>query len=127
MKAIALAATILSGCAMTMAPAPVSRPSLHIPAGNVPDSMGSVRIIPSHDPASGTVLVVRMRAEATGMLAPLKFHWYLGNGGEWNGPEPPPQTYIVGRYDVILTVTDAIGRVNKASMKVDAESHGCAF
>jgi hypothetical protein len=72
-------------------------------------------------------MVIRMHAEIVGLRAPLRFHWHLGNGHEWNGPEPPPQKYIVGRYDVILTVTDSIGRVRKASMKVDAESHGCSF
>lgn len=125
-----MAALMLSGCATTMAPAPAPVPlqSIAIPKAGAEDASGAVRIVPSHDvTSSASSMVVRMHAEADGLVLPLKFHWYLGNGHEWNGPEPPPQTYIVGRYDVILTVTDGIGRVRKASMKVDAESHGCAF
>lgn len=89
---------------------------------------GSVRIVPSHDASShATAMVLRLRAQTEGLRPPLKFHWYLGNGHEWNGPEPPAQTYIIGRYDVILSVTDGIGVVRKASMKIDAESQGCSF
>lgn len=72
-------------------------------------------------------MVIRMHAETHDLPLPVKFHWTLGNGREWEGPEPPVQFYSVGRYDVVLTVTDSAGRVRKASMNVDAESHGCGF
>ena len=140
MRAILVAAVLLlSGCAAAPVPAP-PEPALSPGAAPAqsrsPDwyrgtslgAGGSVRIVPAHDASSmAKAMVLRLRAETEGLRPPLKFHWYLGNGHEWNGPEPPPQTYIVGRYDVILSVTDGIGVVRKASMKVDAESQGCSF
>lgn len=69
--------------------------------------------------------IVALRAETAGLTPPLRFLWNLGNGKEWDGPETPEQEYEVGRYDVILTVTDAAGHVGKASVAIDSESHGC--
>lgn len=141
MRAILVAAVLLlSGCAAAPVRAPVAVPppapapapapprSIDLDRGSAFGAGGSVRIVPAHDASSmAKAMVLRLRAETEGLRPPLKFHWYLGNGHEWNGPEPPPQTYIVGRYDVILSVTDGIGVVRKASMKVDAESQGCSF
>lgn len=89
------------------------------------DGEETVRIVLSGKRTGGLTMAVTLRAETLGLFHPLKFHWSLGNGQEWYGPEPPLQTYIVGRYDVILTVTDGNGKVRKASRKIDAESHGC--
>ena len=130
MKTIVLANMMLSGCAGMMGPLPLPLMHQHVeppPAIPAAAPQGSVRIVPSHGSENTSSLVVSMRAEVVDMEPPLRFHWHLGNGREWNGAEPPPQIYIVGRYDVILTVTDAAGRVRKASMNVDAQSHGCSF
>ena len=124
-KALALAALSLSGCMTMMAPAPSVRQDAPIPAAQAAEHEGTVRIVPSSATTGGPPMMVTLRAETVGMVAPLKFHWYLGNGREWDGPEPPTQFYLVGRYDVLLVVTDARGRVRKASLKVEAESHGC--
>lgn len=69
--------------------------------------------------------IVTLRAETSGLAPPLRFHWNLGNGKEWNGPEVPEQEYEVGRYDVILTVSDAARKVRKASVAIESEPHGC--
>lgn len=126
--ALAIAAMLLSSCGVMMVPLPRVHQHVELPVARpITKPQGSVRIVPSHGSEGTSSMVVIMRAEAVDMEPPLRFHWHLGNGREWNGPEPPPQTYIVGRYDVILTVTDAVGRVRKASMNVDAQSHGCTF
>lgn len=128
MKTIVLATVLLSGCAGMMVAVPHTHQRVE-PARVIPTAQpqGSVRIVPSHDSENSSSMVVSMRAEVVDMDPPLRFHWHLGNGREWHGAEPPPQIYIVGRYDVILTVTDATGRVRRASMNVDAQSHGCTF
>ncbi len=71
------------------------------------------------------VRIVALRARATGLTPPLSYHWDLGNGKEWNEPEVPEQEYEAGRYDVILAVKDGAGGVRKASVAIEAESHGC--
>lgn len=71
------------------------------------------------------VKIIALYADATGLTPPLSYHWNLGNGGEWNGQEVPEQEYEVGRYDVLLAVKDGAGRVKKASVAIEAESHGC--
>lgn len=72
-----------------------------------------------------SVKIVALYATATGLMPPLSYHWSLGNGKEWNGSEVPEQEYEVGRYDVLLAVKDDTGRVRKASVAIEAESHGC--
>ena len=66
-----------------------------------------------------------LRADATGLTPPLSFRWDLGDGKEWNGPEVPEHAYEFGRYNVVLAVTDAGGRVRKASMALNVEAMGC--
>lgn len=117
MNRIALAALLLSGCA---ASAPVSQAAQ---AHEEP----SVSIIATYSHATSPPVTVSLRAETTGMTPPMKFHWSLGNGREWLGARPLPQSYGVGRYDVILTVTDGEGRTKRASVAIDSESHGCGF
>jgi len=72
-----------------------------------------------------SVKIVALYATAVGLTPPLSYHWSLGNGKEWNGSEVPEQEYEVGRYDVLLAVKDGTGRVKKASVAIEAESHGC--
>jgi hypothetical protein len=74
-----------------------------------------------HGAADGKQMTVTFRAETRGMTPPLRFRWSFGNGEEWEGGEPPPQRYDGGRYDVILTVTDADGRARGTSLTVDVE------
>lgn len=69
--------------------------------------------------------VFALRAEATGLVSPLKFHWDLGNEQVWEGQHVPPQAYDFGRYNVILSVTDATGRTRRASLTIDASAPGC--
>lgn len=117
MKAIALAAILLSGCAAEPAVSPAGR-SVAEP---------SVEIIADYRHTATPPIVVSFQAVAAGLAAPLKYHWNLGNGMQWSGPEPFPQSYGVGRYDVILTVTDGDGRIKRASVAIDSQSHGCGF
>lgn len=84
-----------------------------------------VEIIASYEHTKAGKLNVSFRAVTVGMESPLTYHWILGNGKQWLGPEPWPQTYEAGRYDVMLTVTDAKGRVKRASVAIDAKSMGC--
>lgn len=72
-----------------------------------------------------SVKIVALYATTAGLTPPLSYHWNLGNGVEWNGQEVPEQEYEVGRYDVLLAVKDGAGRVKKASVAIEAESHGC--
>lgn len=117
MKAIALAAILLSGCAVDTAVLPAGR-SLDEP---------SLGIIANYRHTATPPIVVSFQAVTEGLVAPLKYHWNLGNGKQWSGPEPFPQSYGVGRYDVILTVTDGDGRIKRASVAIDSQSHGCGF
>lgn len=84
-----------------------------------------MEIIASYEHTPPT-LTVSLRAVAVGLEPPLKYRWLLGNGKQWLGPEPWPQSYDPGRYDVLLTVTDANGRIKKASVAIDSKSMGCA-
>jgi len=81
-----------------------------------------VSIVATHEKIVTPLMSVSLRAETVGLTQPLRYHWSLGNGKEWEGMQPPPQMYVGGRYDVILTVTDAVGRVRKASVKIDAHT-----
>lgn len=71
------------------------------------------------------VKIVALYAKVVGLTPPVSYHWNLGNGKEWSQPEVPEQEYEVGRYDVLLAVKDGAGRVRKASVAIEAESHGC--
>lgn len=71
--------------------------------------------------------IVAFRAQTSGLTPPLQFHWNLGNGKQWDKQFVPEQFYEPGRYDVVLTVSDAVDHVVKASMAIDTESHGCGF
>ncbi len=84
-------------------------------------------IVVTHEPTRTPPMIVTFRAETAGLAPPLRLHWSLGNGREWEGAAPPTQFYGVGRYDVILTVTDAEGLIKKASVAIDSASHGCGF
>lgn len=117
MKRITLAALLLSGCA---ASAPVSQATR---AHDEP----SVSIIATYGHATSPPVIVSLQAETAGMTPPLKFHWSLGNGKEWLGAQPLPQAYGVGRYDVVLTVTDGEGHTKRASVAIDSKSRGCGF
>lgn len=66
-----------------------------------------------------------LRAKVTDMTPPLRFFWDLGDGGQWNGREVPERAYEFGRYNVVLAVSDADGRVKKASIALDVEAMGC--
>lgn len=115
MKWVALAALLLSGCT---ASALGRQTATH-------DAAPSVSIVAENLCTDRPLKIVTLRAEATGLTPPLRFHWSLGNGKEWDGPEVPEQEYEVGRYDVILTVSDAARHVQKASVAIESESHGC--
>jgi hypothetical protein len=49
----------------------------------------------------------------------------LGDGKEWDGADVPEHAYEFGRYNVVLAVSDADGRVKKASLALNAEAKGC--
>lgn len=42
----------------------------------------------------------------------VSWNWDFGNGNTFSGPNPPGQTYLLGTYDVGLTVTTASGCVS---------------
>lgn len=66
-----------------------------------------------------------LRAEASGLVLPLRFAWDLGDGKAWEGQEVPEHPYEFGRYDVVLAVTDAGGKIRTASMALHVEAKGC--
>jgi len=82
----------------------------------------SVSIVAVHGPAGGKQMTVTFSAETRGMAPPLRFRWSFGDGREWEGNEPPPQQYVGGRYDIMLTVTDADGLAKVASLTIDVET-----
>lgn len=65
-----------------------------------------------------------LRGEAEGLTPPLRYQWDLGNGELREGPEVAEQPYEFGRYNVVLAVSDAVGRVKKASLALYVEG-GC--
>lgn len=87
----------------------------------------AVEIIAEYEHTGSGKLKVSLRAVTLGLEPPLHYHWTLGNGQQWAGPQPLPQYYEPGRYDVWLSVTDAQGRVKRSSVVIDAESMGCAI
>lgn len=124
----------LSGRSLTVAPitSPVDK-ELRWPAGSLADSgdpqpeepKASVWIIVEPQQAGPAPLRVTFKAKVAGLTPPLAFHWDLGNGRECEEPEPPRQVYGVGRFNVILTVTDGKGHVKKASVTIDSQCRGC--
>lgn len=115
MKRIALAALLLSGC---MASASGRPAATH-------EAAPSVSIVAEDLCTERPIRIVTLRAETVGLIPPLRFLWDLGNGQQWQGPEAPEQEYEVGRYDVVLAVSDATGQVKRASMAIESISHGC--
>ncbi|MDZ4251808.1 MAG: PKD domain-containing protein [Sulfuritalea sp.] len=89
------------------------------------DDVPSVTIGAENLCTDRSVKIVALYAKVAGLTPPVSYHWNLGNGEEWDGPEVPEQEYEVGRYDVLLTVKDGAGKVRKASVAIEAESHGC--
>ena len=85
------------------------------------EAASSVNIVAEYPHTHQPPKLVAFRAEVTGLMPPLRFHWNLGNGKEWEGPKPPPQRYDGGRYDVVVTVTDADGHVRMTSLTLDVE------
>lgn len=113
MKRIVPAALLLFGC-IALGPSSAS------------EGDPSVRIIADEEPTSHPPMIVSFRAQTAGLTPPLRFHWNLGNGKEWDRPLVPQQLYEPGRYDIALTVSDAAGHVRKASIAVDSKSSGCS-
>ena len=116
-KQIVFGTLFLSGCVASMP----------VPPGAMHERGASVSILTMQEHMGRPPLIVTLRAETVGLTPPLRLHWNLGNGREWDGPEPPAQIYGAGRYDVILTVTDAAGYVKKSSVAIDSKSYGCGF
>jgi hypothetical protein len=115
MKRLVPASLLMSGCISAAFGAPVA----------LADANPSVEIIAESLCTFLPPKVVVLHGAASGLMPPLRFHWFLGNGKEWDGPEVPEQEYEVGRYDVVLAVSDAAGRMMKASVAIEAEAHGC--
>jgi len=65
------------------------------------------------------------QAEVVGFVQPLRFEWDLGDGARLASAEVPEHAYDFGRYNVILSVTDADGKARKASMSLNVEANGC--
>ena len=111
MKRITLATLLLTG---GMTSAAGASAAMH-------EAAPSVSIVAEYLCTNRPPKLVAFRAEATGLMPPLRLHWNLGNGKEWEGPKPPPQSYDDGRYDVIVTVTDTDGHVRMTSLTIDVE------
>lgn len=86
--------------------------------------MPSVRIVTEEVHMPRPPRIISFRALVEGLVPPLRFHWNLGNGKQWDKQFVPEQAYGPGRYDVILTVSDANGLVQGASMAIDSEAPG---
>lgn len=65
-----------------------------------------------------------LRGEAEGLTPPLRFVWDLGDGRAQEGQELAEIPYELGRYNVVLAVSDAAGRIKKASFALMVEG-GC--
>ncbi|MBI4753934.1 MAG: hypothetical protein HY778_00605 [Betaproteobacteria bacterium] len=109
------ASLLLSGCLAIVPGGPA------MAEGDVPSvGIQSEKLCTERPPS-----LFNLRAEAAGLTPPLHFLWDLGNGMQRSGPEVLEQAYEFGRYDVVLAVRDAAGRVKKASMALDVEAQGC--
>ncbi len=114
MKRILPAALLLCGCMAFGASAAIEEES-------------SVWIVAKEVHMTRPPKIVAFQAQTAGLTPPLRFHWSLGNGKQWDSPFVPEQAYEPGRYDIILTVSDSAGHVKSASLAIDTESHGCGF
>jgi len=106
---------LLSGCLAVLPEEPAAAQQ---PAQSV--TIQSERLCTERPPS-----LINLRGEATGLTPPLRFLWNLGDGTERSGPEVLEQAYEFGRYNVVLAVIDAAGRVGKASIALDVEAQGC--
>lgn len=88
------------------------------------EEMPSVRIVTEEVHMTRPPRLIAFRAQIAGLTPPLRFHWSLGNGKQWDKQFVPEQAYGPGRYDVVLTVGDAAGHVKSASMAIDSEAPG---
>ncbi|OHC72834.1 MAG: hypothetical protein A3H93_14270 [Rhodocyclales bacterium RIFCSPLOWO2_02_FULL_63_24] len=95
------------------------------PLATLAEDAPAVAIVAENLCTDRPVKIVALYAKVAGLTPPVSYHWNLGNGKEWNEPEVPEQEYEVGRYDVLLAVKDGAGRIRKASVAIEAESHGC--
>jgi len=77
-------------------------------------------------PRSGTgPITVRLKPVINETLKePVKFLWWFGDGKESMEAYPPPHYYDIGRYSVVLEVTDDRGKSYSASVTIDAQSPG---
>jgi len=88
------------------------------------EETSSVRIVTEEVHMKQPPRIIAFRAQVFGLTPPLRFHWNLGNGKQWDKQFVPEQAYGPGRYDVILTISDAAGLTKSASMAIDSEAPG---
>ncbi|MCL4456463.1 MAG: PKD domain-containing protein [Nitrospirae bacterium] len=55
---------------------------------------------------------------------PVSFQWLFGDGQESSDKMPPAHYYDMGRYNVMLEVTDKSGKKYTAGITVDSASPG---
>lgn len=67
---------------------------------------------------------VQLEPIVTGLLEPIRFKWYFGDGEESEAATPPPHEYLAGMYSAMLEAVDASGRRYTASIRIDAVSPG---
>ncbi|MBZ0155328.1 MAG: hypothetical protein K8I29_03825 [Alphaproteobacteria bacterium] len=67
---------------------------------------------------------VHVEPRVNNLKEPLKFRWYFGDGQESGEMYPKPHFYEVGKYNLVLEVTEQTGKVYTASATIDAASPG---
>ena len=67
---------------------------------------------------------VHFKPKMIGIEDPVSFQWLFGDGQESANKMPPAHYYDMGRYNVMLEVTDKSGKKYTAGITVDSASPG---
>ncbi|HAK89052.1 MAG: hypothetical protein A2X55_12180 [Nitrospirae bacterium GWB2_47_37] len=67
---------------------------------------------------------VHLKPKMKGIEEPISFQWLFGDGEESADKMPPAHYYDMGRYNVMLEVTDKAGKKYTAGITIDSASPG---
>jgi len=92
----------------------------------IPELGGKESVMIIATPKSGIgPFTVRLKPVINEKLRePVRYLWWFGDGEESMDEYPPPHYYDIGRYSVVLEVTDDRGKHYSASVTINARSPG---
>ncbi|MCL4492961.1 MAG: PKD domain-containing protein [Nitrospirae bacterium] len=92
-------------------------------AGYAGEKAAGIEIVAAPKTGKGPMWV-HIEPKVNNLKEPLKFMWYFGDGNESEEMVPKPHYYDVGKFNLLLEVTEKTGKVYTASVTIDAVSPG---